>query len=75
MRARTETGVMAKIGRTHIAVKQMLADARALDERAKIATAGHAGQLESQARSLRAAAARIAAREREKAGDELDLGA
>ena len=61
-----------KIGhRTSPAARQMLADAARVEARARIAPPGHAAQLEEQARTLRAAAARLEAREREKNGGDL----
>lgn len=65
---------MAKIEQQPPGVRQFLRDAERLEARARIAAPGHAGHLADQARNLRAAAARIAARHRLEAGGELDLG-
>lgn len=48
--------------------RQFLVDAARLEARARIAGAGHAGQLLAQARALREAAARIAEREAAASG-------
>jgi hypothetical protein len=53
------------------AIRQMIGDAKRIEARARIAAPGHAGQLEEQAKALRAAAARIAERVREKEGGHL----
>jgi hypothetical protein len=60
---RRQDSPMAKISKTPRAVRQMLHDARTMEQKGR----------REQAQALRAAAARIAARERQKAGDELPL--
>lgn len=51
--------------------RRFLADAERLENRARVASPGHATMLRQQAQNLRAAAARMADRHRQQHNDDL----